>query len=235
MKGLTTFVKYALPPNLLRYCGPEESGALLNVADKKNLRRLLSQFEGAVPYLRLIAVSNGITDEFDERVVEAYWLGNDLLRRVADKNLYSNLEERFKNRMSNKDWAWLVYESVPSAKPFHAFHVFDIYRRAGLLKSGTVGNILETINNCRIGWGVVVATEFNTGLIIEYSPLVFKNSKLVFGEKTIKKLVSLDSSIKMGDEVSFHWNHVCEKITPRQQKNLYFWTRYHLDLTNRTI
>ena len=223
MNGLQLFIKYALPPNLLGYCGPD---ADLSSGDK----HLLLQFEGAVPYLQLIASGNKVKDIFDRRVVEAYWLGNDLLENVSDKKLYDNIESRFKKKMKNKDWQWLVSESIPKAKPHHVFHVFDIYRRAGLLKSGTVDNVLETMDKCRIGWGKVI----DSGLV-EYNPLIFKDNKLEFGEKTVKKLISLDSSIKVGDEVSFHWNHICDKITSIQKQNLIFWTKYHLDLTNHTI
>ena len=223
MNGLFMFVKYALPPNILGYCGPDTD---LSNGDK----HLLLQFEGAVPYLQLIASGNKIKDIFDRRVVEAYWLGNDLLKNVSDKNLYDNVESRFKKKMKNKDWSWLVLESIPKAKPHHVFHVFDIYRRAGLLKSGAVDNVLETMDKCRISWGKVI----DSGLV-EYNPLIFKDNKLEFGEKTVKKLISLDLSIKVGDEVSFHWNHICDKITPIQKQNLIFWTKYHLDLTNQTI
>jgi len=205
----------------LGYCGPK-----FLACDKSSLL----QFEGAVPYLRLIAQANNIKDEFDARVVEAYWLGNDLLKKVSDKNLYGNIENRFKKRMSGKDWSWLVAESIREAKPHHVFHVFDIYRRAGLMRSGAIEKVLETMDNCRISWGSMTDEGF-----VEYSPLVFKNNKLDFGEKTEKKLISLDSTIKVGDEVSFHWNYICDKISPRQKQNLTFWTKYHLDITNKTI
>jgi len=193
-------------------------------------RRSLLQFEGAVPYLRLIALANGIKDEFDLRVVEAYWLGNDLLKKVSDKNLYGNIEGRFKNRMDHGDWNWLVKESIPQAKPHHVFHVFDIYRRAGLMRSGKVENVLETMDNCRISWGKLIGNG-----VVEYNPLKFEEYKLGLGEKTTKKLISLDPAIKIGDEVSFHWNHICDKITSRQKRNLVFWTKFHLDITNKTL
>jgi len=183
--------------------------------------------------LRLIAQDNGIKDEFDEQVVEAYWLGNDLLKNVSNKNLFADVESRFKKKMKSKDWYWLISESISEAKPHHVFHVFDVYRRAGLMRSGAIENVLETINNCRISWGRVTPTPFGVG--VEYNPLVFRNNKLVFGEKTTKNLISLGPVMVVGDEVSFHWNHVCEKITSGQKRNLIFWTKYHLNLTNRTI
>lgn len=231
--GLNLFVKYALPPNVLGYCGPSTP---LRTSPTEVFfdRQALFQFEGAVPYLRLIALANGIKDEFDQRVVEAYWLGNDLLKKVSDKNLYSNIEGRFKKKMKDKDWRWLVSESVPMAKPHHVFHVFDIYRRAGLLRSGAKDKILETMDNCRIGWGRVLRQ--GAGRVdAECNPLEFKDGKLILAKKTIKNLISLDPSIRVGDEVSIHWNYVCDRITVRQKRNLIFWTNFHLDITNKTL
>jgi len=224
MDGLSMFLKYALPPNILGYCGPDSP-----TQDKKSLL----QFEGAVPYLRLIASANGIKDEFDEQVVEAYWLGNGLLKKVSDKNLYGNIENRFRKKMKSGDWFWLVSESIPKAKPHHVFHVFDVYRRAGLLRSGAKDNIAETIDNCRIGWGKVIGITDMAS--VEYAPIEFKEKKLEFGEKIIRKYYLPGPSIKIGDSVSLHWNHICDKITERQKKNLVYWTKYHLNLTNQTI
>ena len=40
-------------------------------------------FEGAWPYLQLIAAANRIDDPLDPRVVDAYWVGNGLLDKVG--------------------------------------------------------------------------------------------------------------------------------------------------------
>lgn len=225
MNGLDLFARYALPPNILGYCGP---------SNFSSNRSALLKFEGAVPYLRLIAQANNIEDEFDERVVEAYWLGNDLLRNVSDKNLYNNIEERFGKKMKNKDWRWLVSESVPWARPHHVFHVFDVYRRAGLMRSGSVDKLLETIDKCRIGWGTVRHIQSGKALV-ERASLEFKEKKLRFCKETVGSFLFLDTSIKISDNVSTHWDYVCDKITPQQKANLAFWTQYHLELANKTI
>jgi hypothetical protein len=48
--------------------------ALLLIEDRadEGLRQLVLKFDGALPYLRLIAHANGVSDPFDRRVVEAY-------------------------------------------------------------------------------------------------------------------------------------------------------------------
>ena len=84
--GAGQFVRYAYPPNRLGYCGPEDVEALVaygvsGVSDP-GLRQLVTAFEGAFPYLELIAAAAGIRDPLDRRVVEAYWIGNRLLMGV---------------------------------------------------------------------------------------------------------------------------------------------------------
>lgn len=245
------FAKYAFPPNSLQLCGPQKDNNIFEILTDKNpgdnsreLKESLLQFEGAVPYLRLIAQENNIKDIFDERVVEAYWIGNGLLNRVRAKNVYSNIEKRFKKAMNKKDWSWLISGSISEGKPFHGFHVFDVYRRAGLLRSGNVSRLLETMDKCRIAWGKVESSEptspsgtrFSFGtILVRYEPLEFHGGKLRLGESVIQKVLLLDSSIKNGNDVSLHWNYVCDKINTRQKNNLIYWTNYHLQLTNQTI
>jgi hypothetical protein len=248
MDGLLMFLKYAFAPNVLKFCGPSDTGSLFDGLKEKDLgremRELLLKFSGALPYLQLIAQKNAIKDIFDPKVVEAYWLGNDLLKNVSAKDIFGHTEERFRNKMDKKDWSWLVSGSIPQAKPFHAFHVFDIYRRAGLIQSGMKVNILETMDKCRISWSKVVSVDltknekdnlsFGTALV-EYNPLEFSEKKLILGNSTTREVYLINSQIKKGDEVSIHWDYVCDKLTPYQKNNLMNWTNYHLNLTNKTI
>lgn len=248
--GLLMFAKYAFPPNLLQLCGPKESGDIFEIladADKNSgasaeLKKLLMQFEGAVPYLRLIAEASGIKNLFDPKIVEAYWLGNDLLKNVGAGKLYRNVEERFRGAMKPKEWSWLAAESAARAKPFHGFHVFDIYRRAGLLRSAERKNFLETMDKCRIGWGRVESIDASRenkisfgSALVSRGPLEFREGRLGVGEEKIKKFFLLDPLVKEGDCVSLHWEYICEKLAPYQVKNLIYWTSYHMDLTNKTI
>ena len=102
LSGALRFAAYAYPPNALGYCGPDASHQLLEQVaagvDDPDLRRLARGFEGAWPYLELIAGANGIRDPLDPRVVEAYWVGNGLLDRVGPRLLGDSLEDRFRGR-----------------------------------------------------------------------------------------------------------------------------------------
>ena len=85
--GPLLFARYAYPPNSLGYCGADETRTLLEYGDAGTsdggLAELARTFEGAWPYLTLIADANRIADPLDPRVVQAYWVGNELLDHVA--------------------------------------------------------------------------------------------------------------------------------------------------------
>jgi hypothetical protein len=71
ISGSPLFARYAFPPNERGLCGPPDNAALRGYAaaglTDPDLRRLAGQFEGAWPYLRLIAEANGITDPLDRQ------------------------------------------------------------------------------------------------------------------------------------------------------------------------
>lgn len=89
MNGLILFARYAFMPNKLGFCGPEDNRTIFDSVIKnkpdKNLRKILYQFPGALLYLNRIAEKVKINDIFNERVVEAYFLGNSLLSKVESK------------------------------------------------------------------------------------------------------------------------------------------------------
>ena len=90
MNGLLQCSRYAFGPNRLHYCGPDASQEILAYIDNKEqdpgLEKLLSAFQTLYPYLEMISRANNIADPFDERVVEAYWIGNDLLANTGKKH-----------------------------------------------------------------------------------------------------------------------------------------------------
>lgn len=241
--GNLLFAKYAFAPNKLRYCGPGENRAIFDycVAQQSDqgLVELLQNFEGAFPYLKLIAKTNKIKDSFNEKVVEAYWLGNDLLNQVDISSFHNSIQERFGKKMSSDAMRWLAVKPVVGAKPHHSFHVLDVYTKTGLIRSGIKTNVLETINNCLIMWGkvkkVVSSQSPVISLDIEYNPIIMQNGKLVFGTREIKKVKSNFIQPEVGDRVSFHWGYICDKLDQRQLKNLQFWTNHHLKIANQTI
>ncbi|MGZ8562186.1 MAG: DUF6390 family protein, partial [Candidatus Limnocylindria bacterium] len=157
--GPVLFARYAYPPNRLGLCGPADAPALHDGAiagADRELRELARGFEGAYPYLRLIADENAVSDPLDARVVEAYWLGNELTANVRPRALHRDIDHRFRARMTGSDWRWLEEAVGAGSQPVHAFHVLEIFPRAGLLRGGA-GPILDTMDACRIRWGTLVS------------------------------------------------------------------------------
>ena len=78
--GIARCTRYAFGPNRLHLCGPDANKEVLaylkeGVSDP-GLENLLRRFSTLYPYLQHIAQANHIADPCDERVVEAYWIGN---------------------------------------------------------------------------------------------------------------------------------------------------------------
>nr|BFE74952.1 hypothetical protein GCM10020092_082530 [Actinoplanes digitatis] len=128
VRGTLLFARYAYPPNELGYCGPEGAAALLRPDAPAEIARRARRFEGAWSYLEFIAASAGIGDPLDEAVVEAYWIGNELLDGVSAPDLVAWLGERFHGQPGG---TWRT--AGGRATPHHSFQVFEVYPWAGLL------------------------------------------------------------------------------------------------------
>ena len=139
LSGPLLFARYAYPPNELGYCGPSDASALIDSATEaggeSELGHLAKQFDGAWPYLELIASCNGISDPLDRRVVEAYWVGNELARRVPAMSLAASLDDRFARRTA-RNFEPLVSAVFTGGVIQHSFHVFAVYPWFGLLRAG---------------------------------------------------------------------------------------------------
>lgn len=242
--GALRFGRYAFPPNQLGYCGPEDHTALLEYVARgqpgRGLVELERRFEGAYPYLGLIAVANRIPDPFDERVVDAYWIGNSLLGRVGASAFYESLRSRFRSRMDGRSFDWLVGKLGFGAMPHHNFHVFDVYMRAGLMNDPAAPILLKTMDACRISWGEVVTVE-GDHLLIRRPPLVLAGGRLGLGEPRPERVtrqvdgMGFVGDARPGDLVSVHWSWACEVLAPEALARLRAATHGCLALANLTV
>ena len=244
MAGLLLFGRYAYAPNRLGYCGPGDHQSLFGYLTEgkvdEGLQQLARQFDGAYPYLRLIAQVNGLDDPFDRRVVEAYWIGNPLLERVGAAPLFESLKARFLPRMKPKDFSWMASILPEGAKPHHNFHVFEVYRRAGLLRDERAAAALDRMDQCRISWGRVLFAEGDE-VVVERPPLVLREGTLTIGPPaTVRVLRHIDGrgyldDFKPGDTVSIHWNWACDRIDRSALGHLVRCTRRAIAHTNLTL
>jgi hypothetical protein len=242
--GPVRFARYAFGPNRLGYCGPEASGELFDQAtrggEEPRLRELAAGFGGAYPYLELIAQSSGIADPLDDRVVEAYWLGSPLLADVRPARLGQSLETRFRPRVRRDAWHWLATKPEAGALPVHAFHVLDVFPRAGLLRSGQADGALEIMDSCRIRWGRVLERD-GDWLVVSAVPLELIDGQLRLGAPRPERIrgwadgASFVEDAMPGDVVSMHWDWACERLDSPRLAAVRHWTALELDLANRTI
>jgi Family of unknown function (DUF6390) len=242
--GPIRFARYAFGPNRLGYCGPDEAGELFAQAtsggDLRKLRDLAGQFEGAYPYLCLIAGSSGIPDPLNETVVEAYWLGNALLGGVRPRTFGDSLEVRFRARIRDDGWRWLAGKPGEGAVPNHAFHVLDVFPRVGMLRTGEIERALEVMDSCRIRWGRVLERDGDS-LVVSAVPLLMVDGKLRLGAPRVEKVrgwvdgAGFVEDAVAGDVISIHWDWACERLDARRLAALRSVTAAELRLANQTI
>ena len=209
LAGSLRFVRYAFMPNRLRYCGGDDHRTLLEYGTEQvvdgGLDPLLRKFTGALPYLQLIARENGILDPFDDRVVEAYWLGNELLAGVEARQLHDALHECFGKQLQGRTRDWVLAKAPAGARPHHNFHVLDVHSRVGQLEHS-----LETMDNCRVSWGKVARGE-GAHLVVERRPLVLRAGKLALADARLERVLrqveghGFADAAGPGDWVSLHW------------------------------
>ena len=243
MSGALRFGRYAFPPNRLGYCGPPDHKALLEyVATGEadgGLLDLARRFDGAYPYLQLIAHANATDDPFDDRVVEAYWVGNNLLASVDAAAMHEHASERFAARMRREEFKWLA-TTLDVAHPHHNFHVFEIYKRAGLHGDPGSAVALGAMDSCRVSWGTVKSGEAGQ-LVVERQPLALVGGKLALGAPELRSVAGQAGGLgfvdgaKPGDVVSLHWDWACEVLTPAAISQLRAVTLRYIDLTNETL
>jgi hypothetical protein len=244
INGPQMFARYAYPPNALGYCGPADSAALLQygaagVTDR-GLVELARGFEGAWPYLELIALGAAIPDPLDRRVVEAYWVGTPLLDTLGVTSVANALEDRFRRQLG-RQFTNLIDGVEAGGVPHHNFHVFEVSPWLGLMrdhrKSSTA---VRQLDRCRIRWGKVL-TIMGDEAVVSFRPVSWDGFALFLGEpqvETVRTAVGGDGfldDLAEGDVVSLHWDWVCDHLTPHQLQQLQRFTARHLEIANAKL
>jgi len=243
MQGLKKAVFYSLPSFALGFCGPQDKQSrktLFDFAEGKKIdgrkvREILSKFEAAYRYYSLIAKKNKISNPFDKKVVEAFWIGNRLLEKVNGSDLKKMILNDFSRPgLLTKNEARKRAKSVPNnATAHHSFHVLVLGAIAGRIK--LEGEFLDL---CRIGWGKVIKIQNAKSkiqkLTVRYKPLVL-GKKIRLGkeiEKKIERNEKIVPNVKVGDWVSFHWAQACEVLSENEVKHLHYYTQKTINLIN---
>jgi hypothetical protein len=250
MSGPKIAALYGLIPNRLGFCGPRQEILKKFVAGKLGIVDVISvleKFEAAYAYYDLIARKNKIkTGPFNKKVVEAYWIGNELLEKVTANDLRQLIIKKFtKPGLLSKKEAEIKAKSIPeNSKPHHSFHVLILGSITG--RVDFTGDI-KLKDTCRVGWGRVIKKAKGKKLsssrwldepirqkakiTVQCHPLV--GEKIIRLGRAVKKEVIWDQEIlpflKKGDWVSLHWNHTIQILREKDIINLHKYTQNTLD------
>ncbi len=219
--GALRFARYAYPPNELGYCGPAGAGEFMGITAvdaEAEVRRRARQFEGAWHYLEVIAASAGIEDPLDDRVVEAYWVGNELLDKLDPHDLLAELRVRFLGQATG---TWNA--AGDRARAHHSFQVFEVYPWVSLLGGRDDRVPMNVLEQCRIRTGQVVAVRGERAQV-RSRPLLWDGRRLELGPARDEDVrwseagQGLLDSVSVGDIVALHWDWVCDVLDERAQE-----------------
>ncbi len=249
IKALQLCSHFALQPNMLGYCGQESAPAKLvrciQGGKCTSVQEELKQFIVLNPYLQTIAEITG-KDPFSYEVVEAYWLGNDILKHIESEHYNILLKHLIKQGVPE----FLIQEIIDK-KPqkFIPIHLFNILHIGVGKASGSVPFNLESINNCMIRWGKVLTNpqinrqkiqkELSTSSILNNYQLIKVETVEIGRKKDMYVLHDVTKEfayypdvigeIANNDEVALHWGWIAKKLTKEEKQNLVYWTN---DLLN---
>ncbi len=237
--GLRRFAGYAMAPNERGFCGPTDHRLLADRlragGEDDELAALVKGFDGPLPYLRLIAGANGIDDPFDPAVVEAYWLGNELLDAVDPHDCADALIRAFAGQPTVDPRR--IAATADGASPHHGYHVMVTYPWMDLVAAGRVAALVP-LDSCRIRPAEVMSVQGQRVTVL-VRPLELGEQGVCLGAARTVAVRPLDrpdqSPVVEGDQVTLHWDHLCETLSKRETAGLVDRTVGVLDLVNQGL
>jgi len=232
MSGPKIAALYGLIPNKLGFCGPRQELLKKFIIGKLSIPEIipvLEKFEAAYPYYQLIAKKNRVSSPFNKKVIEAYWLGNELLDKFTADDLRQFIIKDFSRPgLLSKREAAVRAKLIPeNSKPHHSFHVMVLGSITGSINFTGQTKLKDT---CRIGWGRIVQIK-NDKIVVSHEPLTGKEN-IKFGKST-KKIINWDKEMlpvaKIGDWISFHWNYAIQVLNENNVINLHTYTQNTLN------
>jgi len=227
MEGVRLCARFSLPTSRMRYCGPDYADSLLERAIAKGedlpaARNALAQFEALTPYLDAIAAKHGL-DPFDAKVVEAYWIGNELLDGFTKEEFRAILAAFEKRGLPPTVSARIAANLPEDPLPHHAFHV--VFVGVGQV-SGKVETTLENMDKCRPSWARVLEVEENSATASRPT-LQLRDGRLGNGPPERVEFQAdprFLPGLAAGDWIAFHWYWPAVILDPRQLDALRTYT-----------
>ncbi len=238
MDGVALCARFSLATNRLEYCGPSDAepalyGAIARGADLAAARASLERFEALFPYLAAIGRRHGL-DPFDERVVEAYWIGNDLLDTFAPDDFRALLDALVRRGLPRSAAERLAAHLPALPIPHHTFHVAFV--GVGEV-TGHVATTLANMEACRPAAARVVAVD-GSFLELERRPLAVAGGRLALAAPVRERRrfdPALLPRVAADDTVAVHWGHPAVVLTSSQAGSLERYTARSLEAANEAL
>lgn len=225
LEGLELHARYAC------WCrGIERIDKILSALvrkEKVNLEDVIQTIKESSPYMwyRFVAwKSPDIKDPFDKKVIEAYWEGNELLKKESKRSFETFLAEE-----EIPELKWNTFLRFIPGNVFYPFHNFLI------LKNFYPGleNVKE-IDNCKVSVGRI--TDVGEAVLkVSYSALTYdkksKNLNLKAGYEEILKRGFVEN-VHEGDIISFHRGPTRRRLNEQKNISIYQATKNAIKLFN---
>ncbi|MCI4360486.1 MAG: DUF6390 family protein [Thermoplasmata archaeon] len=238
MDGVQLAARFSIATNRRQYCGPADAeprlyAAITDGRDLAAARRDLARFEALMPYLEAIARKHGL-DPFDRKVVEAYWIGNELLD-TFERSDFLELLEALVRRGLPRSVERRLAEHLPDAPiPHHVFHVAFVGVGA---VTGHVPTTLPNMEACRPSWGRVVRRAEGE-LLLDAPSLRIDGGALRLGSVRSVRLPDdpkVLAEVAPGDSVAFHWGCAALRLEPGQLDALRHYTERSIAAANEAL
>lgn len=236
--GVALGARFSLATNRLKFCGPADAephlyAAITEGSHVVEARRSLERFEALAPYLESIAHLHGL-DPFDARVVEAYWVGNDLLDPFGRPEFLALLDALTRRGLP-RSVARRLSERLPRHPiPHHLFHVAFVGVGA---VTGHVPTTLPNMESCRPAWSTVDSVR--DGRLQLHGPRLEVHAgalrltsgpgrELIYDPRVLP-------GIREGDSVAVHWDWPALCLTAEQRQNLESYSQRALEAANESL
>jgi hydrogenase maturation factor len=177
---------------------------------EKQAREAMESLSTLFPYLSLIGKYADL-DPFHKDVVEAYFMGSDLVEKVPHEELLKVVSGLVKTK-----------SPLVLSKKFKATHNFYVLCISPYLKSRREG-VLVFMDLCYVSLGVVREISPN-----EMALIALVERKTVKGDIITEKMIydrTTAGEIAVGSQVATHWRRVVKKINKDEAKNLEYYNQ----------
>jgi len=238
MDGIPLASRFSIATNRINYCGPSEAApalyrAIVSGHGDEEARRALEGFEALWPYLEAIGAKHHL-DPLDEKVVEAYWIGNELLDDFGREDFRSILTALTRRGLPPSVAERLIAHLPQAPIPHHMFHVAFVGVGA---VTGHVPTTLANLESCRPAFATVHARGTEVIHVLRPS-LVAKEGRLVWGSIQPEKLrfdPAVLGEVTLGQEVVLHWGWPALVLNPARADALRRFTDRSLAAANESL